>query len=410
VDQPAGSGGRTDLDVPRVVRIITRLNIGGPAIQAIDLSRELKSAGFDTHLVYGRLDTGEGDMTRLLPLDGIHATNVGDLSRPVSPPRDARALWRLYRELCRSKPDIVHTHTAKAGALGRLAALAYNRTSGRQRPARLVHTYHGHVFEGYFGSRSTRFFLRVERWLGRRTDALIAISPRIKNDLLNTYQLARETQVKVIPLGFDLDRYLRISAQDRAVAREAFQIRPDAAVIVTVGRLTAIKQHSLFLDMAGKLARQSDQVVFMIVGDGSLRPALEAQARSLGIADRVRFTGWRGDLERVYAASDVFVLTSRNEGTPVALIEAMASAVPCVSTDVGGVRDVITSPEMGAVVPFGDAQALADAVLRLMSSPALREEIGRAASLSVAHRFHSRRLVADIAALYGQLLESPRSA
>lgn len=388
----------------RVARIITRLNIGGPSIQAIGLSRELRASGFETCLIHGRLGEGEGDMTRLLPIEDIDSVYVDDLVRPIAPLRDVQAWWRIYRTLRRWQPDIVHTHMAKAGTLGRLAALAYNRTSTAGRRARLVHTYHGHVFEGYFGSPSTRVFVLIERWIGRRTDALIAISPQIARDLVHTYRIARDTQLKVIPLGFNLDRLLALSDADRASAKASLDLGNDTIAVTTVGRLTAIKQHTLFLDMAAQLAKASPRFVFLIVGDGELRSALDARVSELGLARRVRFLGWRGDLDAVYGASDIFVLTSRNEGTPVALIEAMAAAVASVSTDVGGVRDVVTGPDVGSLVPFGDADALVRAVLALADAPARRAEIGRAARTSVRHRFHATRLVADIRALYAQLL------
>ena len=388
----------------RVARVITRLNIGGPSIQAIGLSRELRASGFDTCLIHGRLGDGEGDMTRLLSIDGIDSVYVDDLVRPIAPLRDVQAWWRIYRALRRWQPDIVHTHMAKAGTLGRLAALAYNRTRAAGRRARLVHTYHGHVFEGYFGSPSTRVFVLIERWIGRRTDALIAISPQIARDLVHTYRIARETQLKLIPLGFNLDRLLAISDADRAPAKASLDLADDTIAVTTVGRLTAIKQHTLFLDMAAQLAKASPRFVFLVVGDGELRPALDARVSELGLARRVRFLGWRGDLDTVYGASDIFVLTSRNEGTPVALIEAMAAGVASVSTDVGGVRDVVTGPELGSLVPFGDADALVRAVLALADAPARRAEIGRAARTSVRGRFHATRLVADIRELYAQLL------
>jgi glycosyltransferase involved in cell wall biosynthesis len=388
----------------RIARIITRLNIGGPAIQAIGLSRELRASGFDTCLIHGRLGDGEGDMTRLLPIDDIDSMHVDDLVRPIAPLRDVRAWWRIYRTLRRWQPDIVHTHMAKAGTLGRLAALAYNRTRGAGRRARLVHTYHGHVFEGYFGSPSTRVFVLIERWIGRRTDALVAISPQIARDLVHTYRIAGETQLKLIPLGFNLDRLLGLSAADRGPAKASLELAEGTIAVTTVGRLTAIKQHTLFLDMAARLATASPRFVFLFVGAGELRPALEARANELGLAGRVRFLGWRGDLDIVYAATDIFVLTSRNEGTPVALIEAMAAGVASVSTDVGGVRDVVTGPELGSLVPFGDADALASAVLALADAPARRSEIGRAARTSVRDRFHATRLIADIRELYMQLL------
>ena len=388
----------------RIARVITRLNIGGPSIQAINLSRELTARGFETRLIHGHLAEGEGDMTTLLPLGDTDTVYIDDLVRPMSPLRDLRAFWRIYRAFRKWRPDIVHTHMAKAGSLGRLAALAYNRTRGASRRARLIHTYHGHVFEGYFGSPSTRIFLFVERWLGKRTDALIAISPQVRKDLLDTYGIAREAQLKLIPLGFNLDRLLAVSPEDREAARASFQIPQEAIVVTTVGRLTAIKQHTLFLEMAGRLAKQSDRFMFLIVGDGELRAALETRARELGLWSRVRFLGWRGDLENVYGATDIFVLTSRNEGTPVALIEAMAAGVASVSTDVGGVRDVVAGPHLGSLVPFGDAAALADAVIALADAPAKRAEVGLAGRASVRERFHASRLLEDISTLYWQLL------
>jgi glycosyltransferase involved in cell wall biosynthesis len=387
-----------------VARIITRLNIGGPAIQAISLSHDLLASGFETCLIHGRLSSTEGDMTRLMPIGATEAAYVPALVRQISPLSDLRAFWRIYRVLCRWQPDIVHTHMAKAGAVGRLAALLYNRTRGTNRSACLIHTYHGHVFEGYFGSFSTRVFLLVERWLGRRTDTLIAISPQIKHELLETYLVAREEQIRLIPLGFNLDRLTAIGSRDRERARASLDIPQGSVVVTTVGRLTGIKQHSLFLEMASRLARRSNGFLFLIAGDGELRGELEARAKAFGISSSVQFLGWRGDLDQVYGATDVFVLTSRNEGTPVALIEAMASGVASVSTDVGGVRDVITEPALGALVPFGDADGLADAVMRFAESPVLRQHTGEAARRAVCSRFDVKRLVADISGLYRQLL------
>ena len=388
----------------RVARIITRLNIGGPSIQAIGLSRDLEAHGFDTCLIHGRLGDGEGDMTRLLPIDDLNTVYVDNLVRPIAPFSDLRAWWRIYRALRRWQPDIVHTHMAKAGTLGRLAAVAYNRTRSAGQRARLVHTYHGHVFEGYFGSPSTRVFVAIERWIARRTDALIAISPQIAHDLAQTYRIARGAQLQLIPLGFNLDRLLAVSAGDRAPARAALGISDEAIVVSTVGRLTAIKQHTVFLDMAARVAKRSLRCVFLIVGDGELRPTLEARADELGLAGRVRFLGWRGDLDAVYAATDIFALTSRNEGTPVALIEAMAAGLASVSTDVGGVRDVVTEPELGVLVPFGDVEALSAAVIALADAPAHRSAMGRAARAAVRERFHATRLVSDIRELYARLL------
>ncbi len=390
----------------RVVRIITRLTIGGPSIQAISLSRELEPAGFDTHLIHGRLGADEGDMTTLMPIGRTSARHLETLVRPISPLRDAVALWQLFRELRRWQPDIVHTHMAKAGALGRMAAVIYNWTAGSERRARLVHTYHGHVFEGYFGSPSTRLFLVVERWLGRRTDALIAISPQVRHDVLATYGIGTNANVRLVPLGFDLKRLASIGQSDRERARAALGISATAFVITTVGRLTAIKQHSLFLEAAARVSERLPHALFLIVGDGELRADLEARTAAAKLGGAVRFLGWRGDLETIYASTDVFMLTSRNEGTPVALIEAMAAALASVSTDVGGVRDVIAESDTGTLVPFGDPDALRDAVLRFAESAELRRQVGVKARTSVLERYDLRRLVRDVGALYRELLET----
>jgi glycosyltransferase involved in cell wall biosynthesis len=386
------------------VRVITRLNIGGPSIQAINLSRELHASGFHTTLIHGRLSTGEGDMLTLLPAGDTTFVRVTELVRQVAPLRDLAAIWRIYGVLCREEPDIVHTHTAKAGTLGRLAGILYNVTHRRRQPIRLVHTYHGHIFDGYFRSPITRVFLSIERFLAKRTDALVAISPRIKTDLLSTYKVAREDQIHLIPLGFDLDPLLSIDANTRHSSRASLGIPYESVVVTTVGRLTAIKRQSLFLEMAQRLENSGGRFVFLVVGDGELRHELEQLGKDLGIAQRVRFLGWRGDLPTIYAATDVFVLASRNEGTPVALIEAMAAGISCVSTDVGGVRDVIIDATCGMVVPSGDVEALTNAVASLANSAVARQQMGGRATLVVRDRFREERLVSDIKALYERLL------
>jgi glycosyltransferase involved in cell wall biosynthesis len=384
------------------------LNIGGPAIQAINLSRHLQSEGFETCLIFGNLAPGEGDMTQLLSLGETEKRFVAELVRPVAPLRDLKALWAIYWLLRSWKPDIVHTHMAKAGTIGRLAAVAYNWTSGGRR-ARLVHTYHGHVFEGYFNAVTTRLFLLVERWLAKRTDILIVISRNIESDLRQTYRLGNQRQVRIIPLGFHLDKLLALSQADRLAARRSLAIPEEATVVVTVGRLTAIKQQILFLRMAQRLVRRSSRFLFLLVGDGELRSDLEMQMRSLRIENHTRFLGWRGDLETIYGAADIFVLTSRNEGTPVALIEAMAAGVASVSTDVGGVGDVITGPDVGSVVPFGDVDALETAVAQLADDPEGRDAIGRQARASVRRRFQEKRLISDVVDLYSGLVQGPNS-
>lgn len=385
------------------MRVITRLNIGGPSIQAVALSQRLTEFGFTTRLVHGRLGKGEGDMSYLLAGTGVNATSVPALQRPLTPASDIRALMQVYRIICETRPALVHTHMAKAGAVARAAALLYNRTQGRRRPTRLVHTYHGHVLEGYFSPVKSSLFLRIERALADVTDRIVAISPRIRTELLDELHIGEPSQYTIVPLGFDLDGFARIDAAARAESRRQLALPADARVVTTLGRLTAIKQHELFLAMAQRVAADQPSAVFLIVGDGERRADLERESERLGLSHRVRFLGWRRDLPTMYAATDVFVLTSRNEGTPVALIEAMASGVPGVSTDVGGVGDVIESADVGIRVPDGARDALASAVNRLLDSPD-RAAIGERARQLVLARFGLDRLVHDIVGLYRAIL------
>ena len=391
----------------RVLRVITRLNIGGPSIQAIELSSRLADRGCQTLLAHGALAEGEGDMRYLLDGRSVAADSVIEiphLQRRVAPIDDLRAVVEIFQLLRRFRPAIVHTHMAKAGAVGRLATMIYNRTVPRERRARLVHTYHGHVLEGYFSSAVTAGFLVIERLLARATDRIVAISPRIREELLDEFHIGRRHQYRVVPLGFDLHELRSIDATARQAARDALHIPRGAPVVTTVGRLTPIKQHGLFLETAALIAASEPRAVFLIVGDGELRGALEQQARALGIADRTRFLGWRRDLAVIYGATDVFLLTSLNEGTPVALIESLAAGVPCVSTDVGGVRDVIDSGEVGLVAPPGDARSLADHTLSLLADPKRRCAMGERGRQSVTSRYRIDRLVDDIEALYREAL------
>lgn len=388
----------------RVARVITRLNIGGPSIQAARLTSALDAHGYSTRLFHGRLGEGEGDMSYLLA-PGADARFVATLCRPLSPLNDLRGLVRLYRELRLWRPHIVHTHMAKAGLLGRLAAAGYNLGRGGAPRARVVHTYHGHVLEGYFSPFMTRVFIALERLMARLSDRIVAISPAIRDELAGLHGIGRAAQYRVVPLGFDLSPFAAVDDRARAEARRALDIPAGTPVVATVGRLTAIKQHALFLDIVARVASTHTGVVALVAGDGELRGALEAEAARLGVAARVRWLGWRRDLATIYSATDVFLLTSRNEGTPVALIEAMASGVPGVSTDVGGVKDVIDSDAVGLRAPFGDAAALAAAVGALLGDPVRRRAMGERARARVVARFGIERLVGDIAALYREMLD-----
>jgi glycosyltransferase involved in cell wall biosynthesis len=391
----------TPTHVP-VVRVITRLNIGGPAIQATALSPALRPLGFDVTLVHGSLGAGEGDMSYLIA-PGSETIFLPTLKREISPWADLRTLASLYRLMRSRRPLIVHTHMAKAGSLGRLAAVFYNLTRGSNPRARIVHTYHGHVLEGYFGGVKTSVFIALERLLARFSDAIVAIAPRVRDELLIEHRIGTAAKYHIIPLGFDLEPFAAVDDRARQAARDELQIPAEVPVLTTVGRLTAIKDQMTLLSIARQVADRRPDLVVLIVGDGELRRQLEAAAAGLRLSGNVRFLGWRRDLATIYAATDVFALTSRNEGTPVALIEAMAAGVPGVATNVGGVPTVIADDSMGVLVPLDDTAAFVAGVLRLLEAPD-RAAMAAGARAHVLAHFDSRRLVRDIEGLYRALL------
>jgi glycosyltransferase involved in cell wall biosynthesis len=389
----------------RIARIITRLNVGGPAIQAINLSERLESAGYHTLLIHGRLGPGEGDMGYLVPRDrSFDIEYVPALRREIAPAADAAALARVVALLRRFRPAIVHTHMAKAGSVGRVATLIYNATSGRHAPARIVHTYHGHVLEGYFAAWTAGVFSAAEKFLARRSDALIAVSPGVRRDLLGTHGIGTADRFRVVPLGFDLDVLAATGPAERRAARAVLDLDAEAHVVALVGRLAAIKQPDLFLAVAARVAQADARARFLVAGGGELETALRRKASDLGLADRVRFLGWQRDVAAIYAASDLVALTSRNEGTPVALIESMAAAVPGVCFSVGGVPDVITGPELGVLVPAGDVDAFAAGVRDLLGHDEARKQMGARARAHVLARYGVERLLRDIDGLYRQLV------
>ena len=363
----------------RVLRVIARLNIGGPALHVAALA-DLDPDRFETLLVHGSIGPGEQDMADLLVGRPVQVMALPELGRAVRPWHDAVAFSRLLDTIRRFRPHVIHTHTAKAGALGRLAG-AWARRGAHRRGAprsRLVHTFHGHVFHGYFNPAVSRGVVVAERGLARLSDRILAVSEQIRADLVERYRVAPAGKVTVVPLGLDLDPFLRTDSGDRL--RAELGIGADVFLIGCVGRLVAIKNHELLLDaLVAARARGLEHALLVIVGDGDRRPALEAAVGRRRLDRHVRFLGWRRDLPQVYEALDVAVLSSRNEGTPVSLIEAMAAGRPVIATDVGGVRDVVESGA-GIVVPSGDVTAFAEALVALAaeSVPAGNHGRGRA--------------------------------
>ena len=370
------------------MRVITRLNIGGPAIHVSLLASRLDPTRYETLLVSGVESGDEGNMLELGRLPPIDPRILPTLGRAISPLDDLRALTGLVLLARSFKPDIVHTHLAKAGALGRIAArIAGVRT--------VVHTYHGSVFRGYFGQRESAVYLGIERALARITTRIVAITSGQKADLVDL-GIAPSSKIVEIPLGLDLDHFRELPAREAALS--ALGLPREGRYVAIVARLVPIKDIPTFLRALALVTESLPDVRGLVVGDGPERGAVERLAQNLGLERRCRFLGWRADLPNVYAASDVVALTS-----PVSVIEAMASGRAVVATAVGGVPDVV-SEATGILVPVGDHRGFADAIVSLLRDPDRRAELGRKGREVAVRRFASDRLVADIDRLYIDLL------
>jgi glycosyltransferase involved in cell wall biosynthesis len=379
----------------RVLRIIARMNIGGPAIHASLLTRRLDPARYDSTLVYGAEEAGEGNYLGLHGQELASTIYLPELGREIRPGQDIFTLAKIVKIIKRMKPDVVHTHTAKAGAVGRVAAILC-------RVPVIVHTYHGHVLHGYFSPRKTQMFVGIEKMLARGTSRLLTVTPQVRDDLL-AREIGRPDQYTVVPLGFDLERFEH-AARFRGELRQELGLAAAVPMVGIVARLVPIKAHELFLAAAAIVLRSFPSCRFVIVGDGERRAELEAMGQRMGIASSLIFMGWRADLERIYADLDVVALTSKNEGSPVALIEGMACTRPAVATRVGGVPDVITDGVTGLLAPDGDAEAVAAGIERLLRNPALAADLAKAAHDRVMARYAATRLLKDLDRLYVDLL------
>jgi glycosyltransferase involved in cell wall biosynthesis len=409
------------LNQMKILRIIARLNVGGPARHVVWLTEGLRPFGYETLLVAGVVPPGEDDMSYVAAASGVQPFTLPQMSREISV-KDALTIWKLFRLMRSERPDIVHTHTAKAGTVGRLAGMMYSALSGKTRRCRFVHTYHGHVFHSYYGKFKTRLFLTIERFLARfATDRIIVISAQQRREINEVFRVGRREQFAVIPLGIDLSAYASWRER-RPRLRTELNMTDDDTLIGIIGRLTEIKNHRLLLEAAAWLKKSmGSRARFVIIGDGNLRPDLEAQAQSLGLENNVLFLGSRDDPEDFYPALDIVALTSLNEGTPLTLIEAMANARPVVATSVGGVIDLLGAPatqfdeapgyqicERGISVASGDAEGFARGLARLIDDPGLCDGLGRAGLEFVTQNYAKERLLTDISELYRELVPPAR--
>lgn len=380
----------------KVLRIIARLNIGGPAIHTVLLTAGLDKDRFESLLVCGAVSPGEGDMAYYARERGVRLVYVPQLRRELNPLNDLIAFVKICRIIRAEKPDIIHTHTAKAGTLGRVAGLCND--------IKVVHTFHGHVFEGYFNPFFTKIFILIEKVLAYFTSKIITVSEEVKKELVGL-GIAKAQKIAVIPLGFELERFLGGPGNDRGG-------------VGIVGRLVPVKNHRLFLEAAARIIKEKPQLKarFKIIGDGELRGDLEEYSRELKIGPWVEFTGWQRDLAAVYADLDVVCLTSLNEGTPVSLIEAMACARVVVATEVGGVpdllgevveeRDGFSVRERGISSKPKDAQGFAWAVAFILDNPGAGKSLALAAREYVKTVFSKERLVRDMENLYLEVKNS----
>ena len=406
----------------KILRIIARLNVGGPARHVVWLTKALNDSEFESTLVAGTVPGGEEDMSYFAADSGVEPIYISELSRELSP-KDAVSLFKIYREMRRQRPDIIHTHTAKAGTVGRTAAFLYRwlgwRTlMGKPRPVKVVHTFHGHVFHSYYGKAKTRVFLMIERLLARfATDRIIAISDQQFREINETFAVGRHEQFRIVPLGIELSGYDE-TAKKHDILRDEIGADEDEVVIGFVGRLTGIKDLSLLINAAGKIFNSEEgapRCRFVIIGDGELRGQLEDQAEALGVKGKMRFLGNRIDVGELLAGMDIIALSSRNEGTPLSLIEGMAAGVPFVSTAVGGVVDLAGKPlnqideqfrvcERGILTEAGSVESFANALIYLAKNEELRKNLSIKGREFVALNYSKERLVGDIKSLYRELL------
>ena len=384
----------------KVMRLIARLNIGGPAIHTTLLTERLNRDRFESLLVTGVEAENEGNMLDLMGTRGLQSELrpivIPSLGREISPKNDLNTLREVVRLMRREKPHIVHTHTAKAGFVGRMAARI-------ARVPIVVHTFHGNVFKGYFSPAKARLFIQIERSLARSTDCIIVLSEQQRAEILQL-GIGQPKQFQVIPLGLDLQPFLQAEAL-RGQLRQELSIAPTTPLIGVVARLVPIKAIHFFIEAAQQVIQTHPEAVFLIVGDGEMRASLETQARAANLGDSVRFLGFRSDLPRIYADLDCSVLCSLNEGLPVAVIEALAAARPVVATNVGGVGDLIHPEKTGWLVPTQDVSQIATAIRAALDDSARANSFGQQGRSLVYPALDIRRLVTDIEALYEKLAQ-----
>jgi glycosyltransferase involved in cell wall biosynthesis len=393
--------------MPRILRIHNRLIVGGPTLNVLYLTKYL-APEFETLLVVGEKENHEKDANFMAEQMGIETLLVPDMGRSIHAFRDFKAYKHIQKIIREFKPDIVHTHAAKPGAVGRMAA------DSLKVPV-IIHTYHGHVFHSYFGKVKTSFIINTERYLAKKSDALIAISQQQKKEFVHEFRIAEENKFRVIPLGFELHKFKENQELKRKKFRDEFKLHDDEIAVGIIGRLVPVKNHFLFLDAIEHVTKKSSKKVkAFIIGDGETRQELEEKAKNSGISfttpDTLNgnaslvFTSWRSDIDVINAGLDIVTLTSLNEGTPVSLIEAQAANKPVVSTRVGGISDIVIENETALLSETGDSESFKKNLLRLVEDDDLRCRLGKNGFDFVTAKYSAERLAGDMAGLYYEFL------
>lgn len=391
--------------MPKVLRIINRFNIGGPTYNATFLTRFMDDK-YETLLIGGTHEEGESDSLHILEEYGINPLLINEMQRIPSFKSDRAAYKKIKQIIQEFKPDIVHTHAAKAGALGRKAAFACKVPV-------VIHTFHGHVFHSYFGKVKTLIFKTIERRLAKKSDGIIAISDIQKQELSQIHKICPASKIKVIPLGFDLEKFHLNKAENREKTRSEFGLKEDEIAVAIVGRLAAIKNHSLFLNVVEQICQKTTKKIkFFIVGDGDERPNIEKRVNELNekFGKIIVMTSWILDIGPFNAGMDVICLTSDNEGTPVSLIEAQAGGLPIVTTDVGGVKDILLEDQTGYIVPKNNVSLFTEKLLLLIEDEKLRKSFSEKGWDFVKNKFHYTTLVKNMDEYYQFLLNKKRNS
>jgi glycosyltransferase involved in cell wall biosynthesis len=372
----------------RVMRIIARMNVGGPAVQVSGLMRGFDAQVFEQELVTGFCAADEADYLEKVATD-VKAVRIDGLGRSIKPRADLTALITILKEIRRFKPDVIHTHTAKAGVVGRIASILSGHKSIR------VHTFHGHLLNGYFGSGKTKLVILVEMFLALFTDQLLAVGAKVKDDLLAA-GIGNQSKFSVMPPGLQL-----AEVPSRSSARKELGLNDDAIYCAFIGRITQIKRPDRFLDVVSDIKSRGIDLHFIFAGAGELLQYCQDRVITENLP--VTFLGWREDIEVVLAAADFVLLTSDNEGTPLSLIQAGMVGIPVVATNVGSTNEIVVNGETGLLTDLS-VKELSDAVVKVATDSALRAKMGTAGKEYTMARYGVARLVKDHQDLYLKLL------